>query len=80
MAPFEAMYGHRCRTLLNWFEPGERTIFGPNLVTEAEDIIHRIQSKRPPGLDKKAMPTRDVDHWSSKQVTVCTFTFHLHEV
>jgi hypothetical protein len=24
MAPFEALYGRRCRTLLNWSEPGER--------------------------------------------------------
>jgi hypothetical protein len=44
MAPFEALYGHRCRTPLNWIEPGERTIFGPNLVTEAEEIVHHIQS------------------------------------
>jgi hypothetical protein len=44
MAPFEALYGHRCCTPLNWIEPGERTIFGPDLVTEAEEIVHRIQS------------------------------------
>jgi hypothetical protein len=24
MAPFEALYGSRCRTPLNWSEPGER--------------------------------------------------------
>ncbi|WVZ52338.1 hypothetical protein U9M48_003410 [Paspalum notatum var. saurae] len=36
MAPFEALYGRRCRTLLNWSEPGERVTFGPNLVTQAE--------------------------------------------
>jgi hypothetical protein len=33
------------RTPMNWIEPGERMIFGPNLVTEAEEIVHRIQSK-----------------------------------
>jgi hypothetical protein len=27
---------------LNWIEPGERMIFGPYLVTEAEDIVHHI--------------------------------------
>ncbi|WVZ97763.1 hypothetical protein U9M48_043276 [Paspalum notatum var. saurae] len=31
MAPFEALYGRRCRTPLNWSEPGERVIFGPDL-------------------------------------------------
>jgi hypothetical protein len=44
MAPFEALYGHWCHTPLNWIEPGKRTIFGPDLVTEAEERVHRIQS------------------------------------
>jgi transposase InsO family protein len=42
MAPFEALYGRRCRTPMNWIEPDERTIFGPDLVIEAEEIIHHI--------------------------------------
>jgi hypothetical protein len=42
MAPFEALYGRRYRTPINWIEPGERTIFGPDLVIEAEEIVHRI--------------------------------------
>jgi hypothetical protein len=42
MAPFEAMYGRRCRTPVNWIEPGERRIFAPDLVIEAEEIVHRI--------------------------------------
>jgi transposase InsO family protein len=32
MAPFEALYGRRCRTPLNWSHPGEKEIFGPDLV------------------------------------------------
>jgi hypothetical protein len=44
MTPFEALYGHRCCTHLNWIEPGERMIFGPDLVTKAEEIVHHIQS------------------------------------
>jgi hypothetical protein len=44
MAPFEALYSRRCRTPLNWAEPGERMTFGPDLVMEAEEIVHRIQS------------------------------------
>jgi hypothetical protein len=43
MAPFEVLYGRRCRTLLNWIDPGEKVIFGPNLVEEAAAIVHRIQ-------------------------------------
>jgi hypothetical protein len=51
MAPFEALYGRRCRTPLSWFETGERKIFGPDLVTEAEDKVKIIQANlkaRPP--------------------------------
>ena len=44
MAPFEALYGRRCRTPLNWSEPGERVVFGPNLVKDAEEHMHLIQS------------------------------------
>ncbi|WVZ79414.1 hypothetical protein U9M48_026994 [Paspalum notatum var. saurae] len=44
MAPFEALYGRRCRTPLNWSEPGERTTFGPDLVTQAEEQVKFIQS------------------------------------
>jgi hypothetical protein len=44
MPPFEVLYGHCCRTPVNWVEPGERTILGPDLVIEAEEIVHRIHS------------------------------------
>jgi hypothetical protein len=43
MAPFKMLYGRRCRTPLNWIEPGENVIFEPNLVEEAEAIVHCIQ-------------------------------------
>jgi hypothetical protein len=43
MAPFEVLYGRRCRTPLNWIEPGEKVIFGPDLVEEAEATVHHIQ-------------------------------------
>jgi hypothetical protein len=29
---------------MNWNEPGERKIFGPDPITAAEEIVHRIQS------------------------------------
>ena len=45
MAPFEALYGRRCRTPLNWSEPGERITFGPELVTAAEEQVWFIQAK-----------------------------------
>jgi hypothetical protein len=43
MAPFEALYGRQCRTPLNWIETGEKAIFGPDIVVEAEATVRRIQ-------------------------------------
>jgi hypothetical protein len=43
MAPFDALYGRRCRTPLNWSEAGERTLFGPELVKEAEERVQVIR-------------------------------------
>jgi hypothetical protein len=43
MAPFEALYGRRCRTPLNWLEPGERWYFRPNLVKETEAKVQRVR-------------------------------------
>nr|CAB3503780.1 unnamed protein product [Digitaria exilis] len=37
MAPFEALYGRRCRTPLCWSQAGERYTYGPDLVKEAEE-------------------------------------------
>jgi transposase InsO family protein len=45
MAPFEALYGHRCRTPLSWSQTGERKILGPDLVSKAEEKVKIIQSK-----------------------------------
>jgi hypothetical protein len=43
MAPFEALYGRQCRTPLNWIKPGEKAIFGPDTIVEAEAMVRRIQ-------------------------------------
>jgi transposase InsO family protein len=42
MAPFEAIYGRRCRTPLNWSEPWERWFFRPDIVKEMEEKVQRI--------------------------------------
>jgi hypothetical protein len=42
MAPFEALYGRRCRTPLNWSELGERWFFRPDMVKEMEEKVQRI--------------------------------------
>jgi hypothetical protein len=43
MALFEALYGRRCRTPLNWSQAEEREIFGPGLVFEVEEKVRVIK-------------------------------------
>jgi hypothetical protein len=43
MLPFEALYGHSCRTPLNWSKTGERVNLGPYMVTQAEEKVKTIK-------------------------------------
>jgi hypothetical protein len=45
MSPFEALYGRKCRTPLNWHEVGERRVFGPDTIEEAEKQVKVIQER-----------------------------------
>jgi hypothetical protein len=63
MAPFEALYGRRCRTPLNWSEPGERSFFRPDMVKETEEKVQRIihnlkeaQARQKSYVDKRRQP------------------------
>jgi hypothetical protein len=44
MSPFEALYGRLCHTPLSWSELGERVIFGPDIVTKAEEKVKQIHA------------------------------------
>jgi hypothetical protein len=43
MELYEALYGRRCRTPLNWSEPGERWFFKPDLVNETEEKVQHMR-------------------------------------
>jgi hypothetical protein len=43
MAPFEMLYGHRCRTPLFWNETEERKLFGPDILQEAEKQVCMVR-------------------------------------
>ncbi|WRX08490.1 Reverse transcriptase/retrotransposon-derived protein [Theobroma cacao] len=45
MAPFEALYGRRCRSPIGWLEVGERKLLGPELVQDAIEKIHMIHQR-----------------------------------
>jgi hypothetical protein len=63
MAPFEALYGRRCHTPLNWSEPGVMYFFRPDMVKETEESVQRIihnlkkaQARQKSYADKRRMP------------------------
>jgi len=71
MAPFEALYGLRCRTPLHWCESSERWFFGVDLVKETEDKVKQIQnnlkvaqSRQKSYADRRRWPLRFImgDH------------------
>ena len=45
MAPFEALYGRRCRTPLSWDEVRDRQLFGPDLIKESEQKVKLIRDR-----------------------------------
>ncbi|KAA3490754.1 DNA/RNA polymerases superfamily protein [Gossypium australe] len=53
MAPYEALYGRKCRTPTCWTELGERQILGPELVTETEDKVKVIRSRLKEASDRQ---------------------------
>jgi hypothetical protein len=43
IAPFEALYGRKCRTPLMWSKVGERTFFGLATIVEAEENVAKVR-------------------------------------
>lgn len=45
MAPFEALYGRKCRSPIGWFEVGEAAVSGPDSVFEAMEKVKLIRER-----------------------------------
>jgi hypothetical protein len=43
MSPFQALYGRSCRTLLQWDQPGEKQVFGPDILLKAKENIKMVR-------------------------------------
>nr|CAD1840504.1 unnamed protein product [Ananas comosus var. bracteatus] len=56
MAPFEALYGRKCRSPLHWSEVGERLALGPDVLREAEDKFALLGSDFGPVAYRLALP------------------------
>ncbi|XP_012482913.1 uncharacterized protein LOC105797499 [Gossypium raimondii] len=53
MAPYEALYGCRCRTPSCWIELGERRVLGPELVSDTEDKVKLILDRLKAASDRQ---------------------------
>ncbi|KAL5575189.1 hypothetical protein UlMin_016888 [Ulmus minor] len=45
MAPYEALYGRKCRSPIHWDEVGERKLLGPEIVQKTVDIVEKIRQQ-----------------------------------
>ncbi|XP_075083657.1 uncharacterized protein LOC142167390 [Nicotiana tabacum] len=72
MAPFEALYGRKCRSPVGWFEHGEAQLLDPNLVQQALEKVTLIrerlrtaQSRQTTYADKRV---RDLEFMKGEKV------------
>ncbi|WMV41506.1 hypothetical protein MTR67_034891 [Solanum verrucosum] len=70
MAPFEALYGRRCRSPIGWFDIGEGTLVGPKLVHEAMEKF---------GLIRERLKTAQSQHKSYVDVRRRDLEFDVHD-
>nr|GFC26758.1 putative reverse transcriptase domain, ribonuclease H-like domain, aspartic peptidase domain protein [Tanacetum cinerariifolium] len=52
-APFEALYGRKCRSPVCWTEVGEAQILGPELIQETTEKIIQIKQKMQAARDRQ---------------------------
>ena len=53
MAPYEALYGRRCRTPTCWIELGELQVLGPDLVADTESKVKLIRDRLKEASDRQ---------------------------
>jgi hypothetical protein len=75
MAPFEALCGRRCRTLLCWYESGENVVLGPEIFQQTTEKIKMIQEKMKVTRIGRVIMTRRERMWYFKKVTMYFLEF-----
>ena len=45
MAPYEALYGRRCRSPIHWSEVGEKKVLIPEILDQTVEVIGKIHEK-----------------------------------
>jgi len=45
MAPYEALYGRKCRTPLCWYQDGQVVLVGPELLEQTTEKVRMVRNK-----------------------------------
>jgi len=60
MAPFEALYGRKCRSPLCWDDIGDRRLLGPEIITQTVEKVKVIRERFKAAQDRQ-MKWADLD-------------------
>ena len=55
IAPYEALYGRKCRILVCWTDLNEHKVIGPKIVKETEEKVRIIQQRLKASSDKQKL-------------------------
>ena len=53
IAPYEALYGRRCRTSVCWTELNEHKVIGPDIVKDTEEKVQVIRQRLKVASDRQ---------------------------
>ena len=53
MAPYEALYGQKCRTPVCWTELNEHKLIGPDIVKDTEEKVQVIRQRLKAASDRQ---------------------------
>ncbi|KAK5804072.1 hypothetical protein PVK06_031721 [Gossypium arboreum] len=66
MAPYEALYGRKCRSPVCWTELNERKVIGPELIQETEETVKKIKDRLKAAFDRQKsyadLKRRDIEY------------------
>ncbi|GKA69445.1 putative reverse transcriptase domain-containing protein [Tanacetum coccineum] len=73
-APFEALYGRKCRSPICWPDVGEVQLTGPEIVQETSEKIIQIKQRIQAARDRQKSYA-DINCWELKTFEVTTVSF-----
>ena len=53
MAPYEALYGRKCRTPLCWTKLSEKKVISPDMIQEIEENVKMMRERLKVAIDRQ---------------------------